>query len=98
MSKYKDVLIVPLYRNMYNPKGGARVQAHHYKGTEDGDGVLLVVILPLWQQFLVGYPHNDEYKPKEMSMIRKEFQLVLWSWISIPVWYQIYATGKGVIM
>ena len=31
-------------------------------------------------------------------MIRKEFQLVLWSWISIPVWYQIYATGKGVIL
>ena len=33
-----------------------------------------------------------------MSMIRKEFQLVLWSWISIPIRYQIYATGKGVIM
>ena len=30
-------------------------------------------------------------------MIRKEFQLVLWSWISIPVWYQIYVTGKGVM-
>ena len=30
-------------------------------------------------------------------MIRKEFQLVLWSWIIVPVWYQICVTGKGVM-
>ena len=37
-------------------------------------------------------------KPKETSTIKKEFQLVLWSWIITPVWYQIYAKGKGVIL
>ena len=55
MSKYKDFLIVPLYRNMYNPKGECRLTTIRWMGI----GVLLVVIL-ICQQFLVGYPHNDE--------------------------------------
>ena len=81
MSKYKDVLIVPLYRNMYNPKGGVQVHHHTTLGMEFGSSFLLVILTMM-------------RKPKETNMIRKEFQLVLWSWTSIPVWYQIYVTGK----
>ena len=35
------------------------MSSHQYEGTRDGDGELLVV-LPPWQQLLVGYPHKDE--------------------------------------
>ena len=94
MSKYKDFLIVPLYRYMYNPKGECMLTTIRAPAG-DRDGVLLVVV-PLWQQFLLAILTMMR-KSKETSMIRKEFQLVLWSWISIPVWYQIYATGKGVM-
>lgn len=51
--------MVPLYST------GAYIQLqwggkpHQYKGSRDGDGEFLVV-LPLREQLLVGYLHNDE--------------------------------------
>ena len=62
------------------PHWGAK--PHHYEGTGDGDEILFVV-LPLWQELLVGYPHNDEEgKGDERGQEGVPVGLV-------PVWYQI---------
>ena len=80
------------YKHVFNRATTIRttpgVSSHQYEGTRDGDGVLLVVYFHFGSSFLLAILTMTR-KAKETSVVRKEFQLVLWSWISMPVSYQI---------